>query len=274
MKFNYPFITLFLTILLLISSFCFFLFITGRSILSYENVYDVTTNLDIIKCLKEDEKIKESFDEKKIPIEVFDYIDRNSLNNLISESLDNLYLGNKNILNDSKLKNIIFNSIKIYENKHTVDIYKYIEKDIDIFVSNISNTINSDEFSSNFYGVNSIVNDDFYLYCGVGISLLLILSIVFLEKKNSMIVIGIIFVIMSLLLYLISLHFNWELIFKIVNLDIYKYFINPDITFIDGMFDPIYVLLFILGFILITIYIFIYIKFLLKKVRSMYYNSI
>jgi len=274
MNFKYPFITTLLTILLLVISFCFFLFITGRSVLSYKNIYDVTTNIDIVKYLKEDDEIKKTLDEKKIPAEIFDYIDRNSLNILIGESLDNIYLGNEVVLNNSKLKNIIFNSVKVYENKHTVEIYKYIEKDINVFVSNISSTLNSNGFSSNFHSAVSFVNDNFYLYSGIGLILFLILSIVFLEKKNSILVIGIISVFLSLVLYLINLHSNWENIFKILNLDLHEYFINPNITFINKTFEPIYVLLFIFGFILIFIYIFIYIKFFLKKVRSMYYNSI
>ena len=272
MRLKNAFISYIMIIILLISSIFFFLFLMGRSFLSYEYLYNISTNFNFIKYIQNNEILKDTLEEKEIPLEIFNYIDGNTINSITEEYLYDFYYKGKNNINKSKLKNAIYNSIQIYENKNTIEIAKYIESDIDSFISRVEYSLSDKIFFDEFVSIKEFLFNDFYLYISIGVLILSLIMLIVLEMKNSLIIIGTISILFSFLIYWLVNFLSFDLILSVLNLDIGNYFNHIEIFAFNNIYQKIYVYLFVLGIIFVIIYLSLNLKVLFKKIRTLFYD--
>ncbi len=248
MRLNKPVITIILIIVMAFSIVSFSLSLIGKALNNKKVLKPVINNFLFYNYVVKDENIINSINNYKYPIEVFDYINYKEVNNVKEEFIDNYIMGKKELIDSSKIKKILKDSVNEYEIKNDIDTYGIVDNDIDS-VSFKINDFFDEEFSQSsmflkFFSSSTI------MYLLIFIILGLSIGIIVLEKKTGLLICSIIFIFYSFLLYYINNNFfiNKSL-FSLDN----NYFY--DMEGITLKLDNTYMICFIFGFVLLLIYI-------------------
>lgn len=269
MKLKKKSITVTLLIIYVLALVIFLLLVLGKLIIAKNEIKNLITDIDVTAYLKENEEINNILNSKKIPKEIFDYVNQNSANELVDSAVDNLYDNNVILINESDVERLIASSIEIYEKKYTVDIYRYIKSDISILASNIANNINNKDLIVSFNFINNLLND-IYLFSALIICIATVILVFLIEKKNAFLLIGIINTVTSAFMF----YFNKTLLTNLTaNISLLRYIEQKKILSFLEKIQPIYSILFALGILLLFIYLIIYINRIITKSRIMYYDK-
>lgn len=268
MKFKHSFLTPILLFILTSCIICFSFIYVGKYIFAKENIIDITKNINIAKIIREEKALNDILEEKKIPKEVLDYLDNEKSRELLKKIIDSLYTNNSSIIKETDISTLIKDSIINYENLYDLDIYDNIEEDINNFSLDFSNQINNKEIIDSFRSVYKFLNGITF-YIVIIITILSIIGIIFLEKKESILILGIIFFIFSIIINYLKDTFIEKLLEDKVLLE---YIQKQSILKTEDFFKQIYLTSFVIGIILLLIYLVIFIKKLLLKIRLMKYD--
>lgn len=268
MKLKHSFFTIilisFLIILLILCVLCLF----GKNIFNKNYLYKAVEYVDVISFIKDDKELNEMLKNKKIPKEIFEYIDDNKVKEIKKKIIDGFYTNKSSIIEPTEIKMILKDSINFYESKYTLDIYNNIEKEIQSFSIKITNNINDYNFISSFRTIDKIVNGvTFYILIAILITIIIFISI--LERKNSLFILGIIFFISSLVIYYVS---NQMLTILSKNKLIIDYVSQKFLIEISNIIKPIYIVFFLLGIVLLIVYGMICLKKIIRKIRIYSYD--
>ena len=166
---NYLLIVLLFMLLLLGVMFTFIQFT-----FSNKGLKKIAKNIDIINYLKSDKEIYSILDDKRIPFEVFDYIDKKAYDKQVD-----LYF-EKGIISKDNISSLLVNSIKEYEKITMLDVYSNIDSDVD----NISNIIYSkinDEETINKINTLKFIGNISYVFNIISV---IITAIIFIKYKD------------------------------------------------------------------------------------------
>lgn len=264
LKFLDRIVSVILVILLLL----LFLGIYVNVIFQKKNVNNLFIDIDITKIIKENSIISNILNTKKVPDEVFDYIDKNKIKDIIEDYIDKLYSNDFNIIDD-RLQLLVRDSVNIYEKKNSIDVYEYIENDILGFFNNAKNKINNKQFVSSF---NSFINffNSKYVYIIISILLIFIIFEIYIKNWKTFLLLGIVNIISSFLIFA----FNKKiLIFILRKINLSYYISNKLVNYFAEKTDFLYLSLFFIGFIFVIIYLLFFINRLIVKSRILYYEK-
>ncbi len=147
---------------------------------SNTNVNKIAKSINYTKYIKESKRINAVLEDKKIPIEIFNYIDKNKLEKMIE---DNTY-------SKKKVTNILVESINKYEDEYEVSVYDYIPKEIDEISSIITNKIK--DIYEIYEGVRSISRNQYiFLIIELLLTAFLIIKKEFVRTGVSYLVIAV-----------------------------------------------------------------------------------
>lgn len=257
-------ITLFIFCLIVVVAFTF-----GRWISNKEYVYELVQKIDIVEIIKDDKELKAMLNEKKVPIEIFDYIDKEDKNELLKKIIDGLYSNKSSIIETSDINSLIKNSIIKYEEEYTLDIYNNIEEEISNFSLKIVNILNNENFVKSFRLINEVINGILYFII-ITLALAILLGIILLEKKLAIFILGIIFFISSFAIHYISKN----TILNLFKTSFASKYINEEVILeIIELINPIYIIFFAIGVVLLIIYGIIFLKNIMRKIRLMSYDN-
>lgn len=149
-KRNYFVMLLFVIIMF----FCLF-FVCFKILFDKDSVKELVINFDLIRLLRDDEKINDILSDKKIPDAIFDYIDTDEIRKKAELFIDNFYNDESTLIDRSDIVSLMKKSINVYENKYTVDVYSIIEDDIIKYSNEVTKNLNNNNWIVAF---NSIYN--------------------------------------------------------------------------------------------------------------------
>ena len=173
------------------------------------------------------------------------------------------------IIKSSDISSLIRDSILKYENIYIQDIYNNIEQEINEYSNSFVNNIN-DQTSIEFFRLiyNATHGIIYYLIILLGITF--IFGIILLEKKESILILGIIMTISSLTINYVK----EEVLRNLLNdKSIIELIGKNNIIEISNSLNPIYLILFLIGIILLIIYVILLIKKILIKVKLSKYDN-
>ena len=263
-KRNYFVMLLFVVIMF----FCLF-FVCFKILFDKDSVKELVINFDLIRLLRDDEKINDILSDKKIPDAIFDYIDTDEIRKKAELFIDNFYNDESTLIDRSDIVSLMKKSINVYENKYTVDVYSIIEDDIIKYSNEVTKNLNNNNWIVAF---NSIYNLSIsnYVYILYFLLILIIFFLFYLEKKFSIGFIGFVCLVFSILIFCCTKYFIVYL------LDIFKIpdYINDNIQlYITDKVSFIYCFLFVVGIFLLFSYLIIFINKLIAKSRILYYDK-
>lgn len=260
MKLSHPFLSSFLLIFLFVFISLFAFQISLSKGFNKEKIKDYLNKVDLVYYIKQDENIKEELNNKKIPEQIFNYINYDKKEELISFIVDNLYSDKKDIVDYNDIVSLIYDSVHIYEKLNSVEVYEYLDDSVIGFAKRISSEVNSG------YSLNGFVLIKNFLSLTVSIllftfSMVLLFLLYVYERKNTFLLMGLLFIVISFFLFL----FNYQIISS--NFNIYLFneaFLN--------CFEFIYVLLFLIGSIMLINYLIYVIRYAKRefRIRSYY----
>ncbi len=226
---------------------CIILFLGG--ILIFISFSTIETNLDKIlnsinytKYIKESKRINSILDKKKIPIEIFDYLDEDKIIKNIED----------NTVDNKRVTKILRNSITKYEDKYEVSIYDNITSEIDDITKIITNKIN--EIYEIYEGVKSLTHS---LYIFLATAFLLT---IFLIVKKEFVRTGTSYVVISIVSYYI-IRTYFKSAFKSITNTIIDKIIVDNLT-------KVYTIYLCIGIILLLINIIIFVKEIYDKSKD------
>lgn len=269
MNLKRPFVSFAIVFFLFVLFVCFTILIVGTHVFNRENLKYLANEIDIVSYLKNNSNLKTVLEEKRIPDDIFNNIDMISKEKIVNEAIDNIFEHKDKFVDANSILFLIRDSIKIYELRHTVDVYVYIEEDIINFSQKLENNINSMEFIKSF-GILSSLFKEFNIYIIMVVSLFLFFLLFKFEKKKAFLVSGLFLVGYSILLYYI--HAN--LLFK---------GIVPDIVYLSSAFgfllsgileklEKIYIFTFVIGLLFLIIFVCLYMKKIARNIRIYSYD--
>lgn len=268
MNFKHNFFTPLLIFILTSCLICFTFLLIAKKVTDKEYILEISKNVDIIKLIREDDSLNNLLENKKIPKEVLNNLDKEKEREIYTKIIDSLYTNNSSIIKETDISMFIKDSIIKYEDIYELDIYSNIETDINNFSLEFSNKINDDQLIDSIRNIYNYTNG-IAIYIIILITMLSIIGIVFLEKKESLLVLGIIFFLFSIVISYIKESLLKELLEKEF---VIKYISNQSISKIGEFFKPIYLIIFVIGIILLSVYLIIVIKKILLKIRLMKYD--
>ena len=175
--------------------------------------------------------------------------------------------GKKLIIDSTKLTNILTKSVSLYDLNNKSDSFSFVKDDIFRFSVEVSYRINNDGVVQIFKVALFLVNSFIY-YIPFIIAIILSGLIIIYEKKEGILINGIIYIIYSFFLYYMNTHFiSWML----KSGSFYSYFRNmSDFTL---RLDNLYIICFIFSFVLLLIYSVIYLKRVIRNIRLSSYEN-
>ena len=226
---------------------CINLFLGG--ILEFFNISTSNTNIskiinstNFIKYIKESKRINSILNDKRIPIEIFDYLDKDKIVVIIED----------NTFDNEKITKILVESINKYEDEYEVSVSPYITEEIDEISAIITSKIK--EIYEIYEGIKYVSNSR-YFFVIVSILLTLILII-----RKEFFRTGVTYLIMSVVSYYI-LRTYFRISFNdIVNTTIEK-------IIIDNL-TKIYTIYLCIGIILLLINAIIWLKKIFNKSKD------
>ena len=267
MNLRKPFITTILIVLLVIDFIFLSFFVSIKNISNKEYLSSVSKNFDIISYIKDRKYIIKSTENLEYPIDVYNYINIYNFHQLVDESIDNLLAGKKLIIDSTKLTNILTKSVSLYDLNNKSDSFSFVKDDIFRFSVEVSYRINNDGVVQIFKVALFLVNSFIY-YIPFIIAIILSGLIIIYEKKEGILINGIIYIIYSFFLYYMNTHFiSWML----KSGSFYSYFRNmSDFTL---RLDNLYIICFIFSFVLLLIYSVLYLKRVIRNIRLSSYEN-
>lgn len=267
MKIKHSFITPLIIFLLIITMLLYIVLNIGRFVLNKEFIENVSKNIDLKENIQNNPELNNYLEEKKIPKEVLNNIDKKETKKLMQKIIDGLYSNKSSIISYSDMSLIIKKSILIYEKENLEDIYSNIENDIDEFSIAFANSINNKDFLNSFRMAHSIVNGMAY-YILLALLIMLISIIIILEKETSTLILGAILVLLSIAVYKIE-----DALLLKNEIEIVKLIGKDNFTKIVEYIKTIYLTPFAIGIILLIIAIAIIIKLGANKLKVIKYDS-
>ena len=241
-KNSYLLLTLLIISLLLGMLFSFINITFNKKGLSY-----LAKNVDIPFYLKNEKKINAIIEEKKIPIEVFSYIEKEDY----EKDVDIYFRDNK--LSKKRIKKLLVDSIKKYENINMIDVYSYIDQDIDSIASIIYSKINDKEVVNE---IKTISNIGKVSYIFIALSILITVLIIIRDKK--LLYIGLSYVGVSIIIFL-SLRNEFAVNTKGFNIN--------GVTYLENSLSNICSIYFVIGIIILLISLIFIIKNVFKDIK-------
>ena len=209
---------------------------------SNSNINKMINSVNYTKYIKESKRINAILEVKRIPIEIFDYIDENKLIKLIEE----------NSYSEKKVTAILVESLNKYEDEHEVSIYDHFEKEIgevsEIIISKIK------DMYEVYEGIN-YVSGNRYLFLGVAILLTILLII-----KKEYVRTGVSYLVISIFSYYILRTSLRNSLTNIMNATMEK-------IIIDNL-TKIYTIYMCIGIILLLMNFVIWIKEIISKSKE------
>ena len=261
MKLNKPIITICIIIILVINLIFFSFLSIGREIGKKEFVSDIVEKFNFKEYSLNYELIQKDINNYKYPKEVFDYLNDNQIKQVKEKLVNNLFEKKEKIIEESDIKEIIYNSVSEYENKTSSDISKLLEKSVDSFSLKLVDDFNED-FINSYHLVRNISNSILYLI-SIIITITIIVLLIIFEKYNGVLISSIILMCYSFFVYYIG-----QNIFSSSFNSLFKYFDN-----ISFSMNNIHIICFILGFVLLLIYMLKKIKSFLRDIRIKSYSN-
>ena len=208
----------------------------------------IAKNINIPLYLKSEKEIYAIIEEKKIPIEVFNYIDKREYDKQVD-----LYFDKKEVSKE-KINGLLSSSINEYEKINMVDVYSNIENDVDNITEIIYSKINDTETRNK---INTIIVIGNISYIFNIISTLI--TIFLFVKYKDFLYSGISYVGVSIVIFL---SLRNEIIYNL------KDYLNIDgINYLNNNLSNICSIYFVIGIIILTIFLLFKIDYIFKYVK-------
>lgn len=264
MELNNPFKSKVYIILIVILSLTGLISLFLNIILNKSSVIEC---IDLNKSITTNKELTDYLNNKKIPIDILKYIDKDKLKELSIDIIDKLYDNNSNLINSNVLNDLIKESIIKYEEKENADIYNNIKEDIEKITINISNNINNEEYVNRY---NIIKNVNYLFFIPLIISIVFIILLFINEKKKALLISGLIGITISLVLdylktQLVKVLYNNLDIINMLGITFEKSSIRTS-SIISGI-------IIVISLILIVIYLLIEGRHLYRKIRTSYLDK-
>ncbi len=196
MKLNKPLLTKINIVLLVIFLFSGITMLYTSIILSKDSIVSISKS-SLYSYIKDSTVLKSFLEDKLISLEALDYISKDECDNVTIKMIDNIYNNESIILSDIDIRLIIKESILRYETTINADIYTNIEDDL----LEVSNTIIKSINRENADRILVIYDFSSYFYIPLFLSIVIAGLIIYFEKENSIMIIGAIMTLSSLLMY-------------------------------------------------------------------------
>lgn len=265
MRLNKPIITIALIIIMVFNLIFFSLNFIGKTFTNKSFLYSIVDKFDFYKYISNDEEIIKSVEEYKYPMSIFEYINYNKVNEIKDEFVDNLLNDKEILIDNSKIRKILNNSVSKYEIINEVDIINNVEKNIEDVSFKISNEFNND--LNETYRLFRFLSYDAFTYLFGIILLLLTIGIIIIERRNGFLICSIIYITYSLIIYWVDKNFFTDSLFISFNSTYFNDMSNNTL-----MLGHLYMICFILGFVLLLIYIIKMLKRMFRNLRLYSYG--
>lgn len=208
-------------------------------------------NVNISLYLESNKEINSILNNKKIPMEIFNYIDKEEYERQVDLFFDNKEITFENI------KSLLDNSVYEYDKVNMLDVHFNIQEDIDeisrIIYSNINdkNIINKINTYS-LLGKSGII---FNIIC-------IIITLLLIIKYKDLLYTGLIYTLMVIVIYL---SLKNEIVFKTGDI-----FNKNVITYLNNSLANICSIYFAVGIIIIVIYLIVNVRKIYRKMKNNY----
>ena len=245
-----PNINLFFIFLLVINIIFGILFSYLNLIINGDGITYAFKHLDIPLYLENNKEINSILENKKLPIEIFNYVDKEEY-----EKQVDLFFENKEISLEN-IKDLLDNSVKEYDKVHLLDVHANIQEDIEEIAKIIYTNIND----------KNIINklNTYSLLGRVGIIfniISIIISLVFIIKYKNLLYTGLSYTLITIGVYL-SLKNE---IISITNI-----FDKNAVTYLNNRLANICSIYFIIGIIILVIYLIMNVRKIYRKMKNNY----
>ena len=266
MNLKKPFRTTLFIVLLVIDLIFLSFLVSLKNVSNKDYLVSKIKDFDIVRYVKERDYIIESTNNLRYPIEIYNYIDVDTFNKIGEEAVNNIFSGEKNILESEKLTNLLKKSIDYYDAENNADSISHAKKDLQRFSTEVSYKINNDSVVK-LLKFSTVVTNSFVYVIPYLIAIIFTTLIIVFEKKKGLLIGGVTYILYSLYLYYFDNNFIRRLY---VEGNFYSYFKGfKKYTF---NLNTLYTICFILGFVLLLIWTIFYIKKVVRRVKVSSYD--